>query len=131
MADLSSTIDGHILVAGSSIQSSNQQLQSNETNNGYDYQIIKVDKQGQKLWEKYFSGNQNDYRNVSLAAIDGSFLLADTACSGKGLDKKDPSFGSSDMWMIKLDENEAEQWQKKLLVPGKVKKREQRYKPLI
>jgi len=112
LTDLTSTIDGQILVAGSSIRANNQQLGGSAANNGYDYHIIKLDQQGQKLWEKYFSGNLHDYLNVSLATTEGSFLLAGTSYSTRGLDKKDRSFGGSDMWIIKLDENGNEQWQK-------------------
>ncbi|MGV4413599.1 T9SS type A sorting domain-containing protein [Chryseobacterium sp. T1] len=112
LSNLTSTIDGQILLIGSSIQSDSQQTRSNIVNNGYDYHIIKVDQQGQKLWEKYFSGNQHDYLSFSLATKEGSFLLAGTSYSSKGLDKKYQSFGGSDMWIIKLDESGNEQWQK-------------------
>lgn len=111
LTHVTSTIDGQILVSGNTIRVGDSQVGSS-SNTGYDYHIIKVDQQGQKLWEKYFSGNQNDYLNVSLATKEGSFLLAGTSYSTKALDKKDRSYGGSDMWIIKLDENGQEQWQK-------------------
>jgi len=106
------TIDGQVLVGGSSIKPADVQSLGTNQNNGYDYHIIKIDQQGSKLWEKYFSGNQNDYLNSSIAAQDGSFLIAGTTYSTLTGDKIEKSFGGSDMWIIKVDENGEEQWQR-------------------
>ncbi len=111
LSGLAITIDGQYLVSGSSIQK-NQNPTANHQNKGYDYHILKLDQQGQRVWEKYFSGNQHDYLSSTVATREGGFLLAGTSYSSSALDKKDKSNGSSDMWVIKLDENGEEQWQK-------------------
>lgn len=108
LSGLSVTIDGKYLVSGSSIQNS----QNPSTSKGYDYHILKLDQQGQKVWEKYFSGNQQDYLSSTVATQEGGFLLAGTSYSSLALDKKQKSNGSSDMWIIKVDENGEEEWQK-------------------
>lgn len=113
LSGLAVTGDGQYLVSGSSIQNINNQQQStNHQNNGYDYHILKLDQQGQKVWEKYFSGNQHDYLSATVSTREGGFLLAGTSYSSLALDKKDKSNGSSDIWIIKIDENGEEQWQK-------------------
>jgi hypothetical protein len=113
-----------VLVSGSSIQSLRQAQgdssgstavnpsSTHNQNKGYDYHILKLDQQGQKVWEKYFSGNQHDYLSATVSTREGGFLLAGTSYSSLGLDKKDKSNGSSDIWLIKIDENGEEQWQK-------------------
>ncbi|MGX9986863.1 T9SS type A sorting domain-containing protein, partial [Soonwooa purpurea] len=106
------TIDGQILVGGSSIQTADVQSLGTNQNNGYDYHIVKIDQQGSKLWEKYYSGNQHDYLDSSIACYDGSFLLSGTSYSTLGEDKREKSIGGSDIWIIKLDENGEEQWQR-------------------
>ena len=108
LSGLAITIDGQYLVSGSSIQKN--QLQT--TNKGYDYHILKLDQQGQQVWEKYFSGNQHDYLSSTISTVEGGFLLAGTSYSSHALDKKDKSNGSSDMWIIKVDENGEEEWQR-------------------
>lgn len=112
LTTMTSTIDRQILLSGSSINTKSQQSTTNNQNNGYDYHIIKLNQQGDKLWEKYFSGNRQDYLNATLATQEGGFLLAGTSYSTKAQDKKHKSLGSSDFWIIKVDENGEEQWQK-------------------
>ena len=115
LSGLAITVDGQYLVSGSSIQNNqNPSTGSTKTltNKGYDYHILKLDQQGQKVWEKYFSGNQHDYLSSTTSTLEGGFLLAGTSYSSLALDKKDRSNGSSDIWLIKIDENGEEEWQK-------------------
>ncbi|UQB67787.1 T9SS type A sorting domain-containing protein [Epilithonimonas zeae] len=115
LSGLAITIDGQYLVSGSSIQKSQNPSTNNgqpSTNQGYDYHILKLDQQGQKVWEKYFSGNQHDYLSSTISTQEGGFLLAGTSYSSQALDKTDKSNGSSDIWIIKIDENGEEEWQK-------------------
>ena len=114
LSGLAITIDGQYLVSGSSIQnkSANQQQSTPNQNNGYDYHILKLDQQGRKVWEKYFSGNRHDYLSATVSTREGGFLLAGTSYSSSALDKKDRSHGSSDIWLIRIDENGEEQWQR-------------------
>jgi len=110
LSGLAITIDGQYLVSGSSIQSYNPA--GTNQNKGYDYHILKLDQQGQKVWEKYFSGNQNDYLSSTVTTKEGGALLAGTSYSSLALDKKDRSNGSSDIWIIRVNENGEEEWQK-------------------
>ena len=112
LSGLAVTIDGQYLVSGSSIQKNQNPTASNNQNKGYDYHILKLDQQGQKVWEKYFSGNQHDYLSSTVSTQEGGFLLAGTSFSSQALDKKEKPNGSSDMWIIKVDENGEEEWQK-------------------
>ena len=112
LSGLAVTIDGQYLVSGSSIQKNQNPAAGSSQNKGYDYHILKLDQQGQTVWEKYFSGNQHDYLSSTVATQEGGFLLAGTSYSSLAIDKKDKCNGSSDMWIIRVDENGEEEWQK-------------------
>lgn len=106
--------DRQMLLLGSSIQTQNLRPTAECKINGYDFHIVKLDQQGNKLWDRYYGGNRHDYLVSSVATQEGGFLLAGTSYSGQGPNKKEHSLGGSDLWILKLDENGEEQWQKTL-----------------
>ncbi|WP_330747362.1 T9SS type A sorting domain-containing protein [Chryseobacterium sp. CP-77] len=114
LSQVTTTIDQQYLITGSSIQSNKQQASGSKQNNGYDFHLVKLNQQGQEVWEKYFSGQNHDYLSATVTTQDGGFLLAGTSYSGKGLDKKDDSKGGSDIWLIRINEFGDELWQKTL-----------------
>ncbi|QWT88181.1 T9SS type A sorting domain-containing protein [Chryseobacterium sp. PCH239] len=114
LSQVTTTIDQQYLITGSSIQSNKQQASGSKQNNGYDFHLVKLNQQGQEVWEKYFSGQNHDYLSATVTTQDGGFLLAGTSYSGKGLDKKEDSKGGSDIWLIRINEFGDELWQKTL-----------------
>ncbi|MBB6329604.1 hypothetical protein HNP24_000554 [Chryseobacterium sediminis] len=115
LSQITTTIDQQYLITGSSIQSGNGKLDAgSKQNNGYDFHLVKLNQQGNEVWEKYFSGQNHDYLSANVTTQDGGFLLAGTSYSGKGLDKKDDSKGGSDIWLIRINEFGDELWQKTL-----------------
>ncbi|KAB1229347.1 T9SS type A sorting domain-containing protein [Chryseobacterium viscerum] len=114
LSQVTTTIDQQYLITGSSIQSNKQQTSGSKQNNGYDFHLVKLNQQGNEVWEKYFSGQNHDYLSATVTTQDGGFLLAGTSYSGKGLDKKEDSKGGSDIWLIRINEFGDELWQKTL-----------------
>ncbi|AZA84670.1 secretion protein [Chryseobacterium lactis] len=116
LSQVTTTIDQQYLITGSSIQSKSQSsnASSQRLNNGYDFHLVKLNQQGEQVWEKYFSGSNHDYLSATVTTQDGGFLLAGTSYSGKGLDKKEDSKGGSDIWLIRINEFGDELWQKTL-----------------
>ncbi|MCS3533059.1 T9SS type A sorting domain-containing protein [Chryseobacterium sp. JUb7] len=112
LSQVTTTIDGQYLITGSSIQSSKLQTGSNKQNNGYDFHLVKLNGQGEEVWEKYFSGQNHDFLSATVNTQEGGFLVAGTSYSGKGLDKKEDSKGGSDFWLIRINEFGDELWQK-------------------
>ncbi|WP_346983962.1 T9SS C-terminal target domain-containing protein [Chryseobacterium sp. POE27] len=118
LSQITTTIDQQYLITGSSIPSrasgtvlSLRQAQGPQ-NNGYDFHLVKLNQQGEEVWEKYFSGQNHDFLSATVNTQEGGFLLAGTSFSGKGLDKKEDSKGGSDIWLIRINEFGDELWQK-------------------
>ena len=118
LSQVITTIDGQYLITGSSIQSDKLQASGSKQNMGYDFHLIKLNQQGELVFEKYFSGSNHDYLSATVTTQDGGFLLAGTSYSGKGLDKKDDSKGSSDIWLIRINEFGDQIWQKTIGSPA-------------
>ncbi|MFY1046782.1 T9SS type A sorting domain-containing protein [Chryseobacterium sp. GP-SGM7] len=120
LSQVTTTIDQQYLITGSSIQAGSGKLgagsstATSKQNNGYDFHLVKLNQQGQEVWEKYFSGQNHDFLSATVATQEGGFLLAGTSYSGKGLDKKEESKGGSDIWLIRINEFGDELWQKTL-----------------
>ncbi|WP_445432659.1 T9SS type A sorting domain-containing protein [Chryseobacterium indoltheticum] len=117
LSQVTTTVDQQYLITGSSIQAAGKTAVSSvasKQNNGYDFHLVKLNQQGEEVWEKYFSGQNHDFLSATVATQEGGFLLAGTSYSGKGLDKKDASKGGSDIWLIRINEFGDELWQKTL-----------------
>lgn len=114
LTQVSITIDGQYLVSGSSIQSNQLSTNGSQQNYGYDFHLLKLNQQGNTVWEKYFSGNRHDYLATSAPTQEGGFILAGTSFSMAGIDKAENSVGGSDMWIIKINEDGNEEWQKNI-----------------
>ncbi|MBW7674753.1 T9SS type A sorting domain-containing protein [Chryseobacterium chendengshani] len=113
LSQVTTTIDQQYLITGSSIQAK-KLTSENKQNNGYDFHLVKLNQQGDEVWEKYFSGQNHDFLSATVATQEGGFLLAGTSYSGKSLDKKDDAKGGSDIWLIRINEFGDELWQKTL-----------------
>ncbi|ASK30479.1 secretion protein [Chryseobacterium sp. T16E-39] len=117
LSQVTTTIDQQYLITGSAIQEGSQKKEAGSNakqNNGYDFHLVKLNQQGDQVWEKYFAGNNHDYLSATVTTQDGGFLISGTSQSGKGLDKKDNSKGGSDIWIIRINEFGDELWQKTL-----------------
>lgn len=112
LSGLSTTIDRQYLVSGSSIGKSSPSATDKGTQNtGYDYHLIKLNQQGEAVWEKYYAGNKHDFLTATVSTQEGGFLLCGTSYSDVGGDKQSPNMGGSDIWMIKISETGKEEWQ--------------------
>ncbi|WP_294223852.1 T9SS type A sorting domain-containing protein [uncultured Chryseobacterium sp.] len=110
LSQVTTTIDQQYLITGSSIQPRSSEF--GRQNKGYDMHLVKLNQQGEEVWEKYFSGKNHDFLSATVNTQEGGYLLAGTSYSGKGLDKKEESKGGSDFWLIRINEFGDELWQK-------------------
>ena len=111
LMDAQPTADYGFILAGSSL--SKKSGNKTEGNNGdLDYWIWKMNENGDLDWQKNFGGNGQDKLRCIKLTNDGGFILAGSSNSDKGFDKKEASKGNVDFWVIKLNANGGEEWQR-------------------
>ena len=118
LSTMSTTLDGQIVLSGSVIQKSKisgvNSSGATSSNAGYDYRLLKLSQEGIILWDKHFGGSKHDYLVSTTTTREGGFLLTGTSYSNQSLDKKDNNIGGADVWLIRLNEDGEELWQKTL-----------------
>jgi len=103
--------DGSILLAGYS--ASNKWGDKSEDSKGlFDYWIVKIDSNGNKLWDKSFGGNKNEELLSIIATPEGGFILGGTSESDKSGDKLEDNKGIVDYWIVKVDSQGNKLWDK-------------------
>lgn len=105
------TNDGGMVIAGysSSTQSGNK---TEVSRGGVDFWLVKVDANGQKVWEKAIGGSGDDYAMQLVALADGGFVVAGYSDSGASGDKTDASRGETDYWVVKVNSVGQKLWDK-------------------
>ncbi len=66
-----------------------------------------------KQWDKRYGGTVDDVLLVLEHAMDGGYILGGFTDSGLGGDKTQPSWGSSDYWVVKVDSMGIKLWDKR------------------
>lgn len=107
---IASTPDGY-LISGRSL--SNRSGDKSQNSNGFlDYWVIKIDKQGNSIWDRTVGGSDFDYLNSGIYASDGGYLLLGYSNSNASGDKSEDNTGQSDYWAVKIDSFGHIQWDK-------------------
>jgi hypothetical protein len=105
--DIVETDTGDFMLVGSS-DSSDTDISNNIGD--YDFWVIKVDKNGTKIWEKSFGGTQPDESFSIVKTNDNHFLIVGNS---RSLDVNvSENLGSSDIWLIKINEAGELLWEK-------------------
>jgi len=98
------TVDGNYLVIGTF--DSNMTGDVDENSQGsFDYWIIKLDVNGDIIWQEGYGGNSFDslyYGNFNSNSSE--FFLAGSSLSGISGDKTEANIGNNDYWILKLDD---------------------------
>lgn len=99
--------DGSSIVVGSAFSSDGDI----SYNAGFsDFWILKLDSDGNLLWEKTYGGSGEDRAKKVIQTQDGNFAILGTAFSTDG-DISNP-LGGVDFWLIKIDGNGNLLWEK-------------------
>ncbi len=105
------TADGGMLAGGYSFSGiSGQKTQANK--GGMDVWVIRLDADGNVLWDRTLGGTGRDELFSMLEMPDGTFMLGCHSNSGADGDKTEPSRGGLDFWLIGLDANGYKLWDK-------------------
>lgn len=81
---------------------------------GRDYWLVRIDADGNKVWDRRFGGPQDDTLKSLQIVSGGAILLGGTSESGAGGDKSEASRGMTDYWVVKVDGAGNKLWDKTL-----------------
>ncbi len=95
------TSDGGVLLCGMT-DSSNDGNKMVPTFGGRDGWIVRLDSDGNRLWELALGGSGTDALLSAQQTQDGGFVLVGWSASTTGGNKVAPSYGGGDLWVIKL-----------------------------
>lgn len=77
----------------------------------HDYWVIRIDAQGNQLWDKSYGGTGDDVCTHAEPMPDGGWLLSGTSTSVPSGNKTSPAFGSSDIWIVRIDDQGNKLWE--------------------
>jgi hypothetical protein len=78
-----------------------------------DYWLVKIDSNGNKLWDKRYGGFGEDGMFSMDLTNDGGFILAGYSLSGIGGDKTQNNWGGPDYWLVKVDSIGNKEWDRR------------------
>lgn len=78
--------------------------------NEHDFHIVKVDEEGNQLWEKMYGGEGHDELIQVQATLDGGYILGGLSESGISGNKSQDCFGEYDYWIVKIDASGEVEW---------------------
>lgn len=76
-----------------------------------DYWILKLDGDGDIMWQKTYGGAQPEFDVYVVETADGGYFAGGYSDSDVSGDKTDPTNGQRDYWALKLDSTGAIVWQ--------------------
>jgi hypothetical protein len=78
--------------------------------NRYDYWLMRLDTNGNVLWNRTYGGTNDENLRVVRQTIDGGFILGGESFSGVSGDKTTPGFGTNDFWLVRVDSAGSKLW---------------------
>jgi len=108
---IAKTQDGGYVLAGSTVGSNNGDVVT--LNHGLsDAWIVRINGNGNIVWQKTFGGSSTDYAYSISATTDNGFVFCGATSSNDG--DIEGSHGGTDAWVVKLSSEGNIEWQKVL-----------------
>ncbi|WP_299162604.1 hypothetical protein [uncultured Tenacibaculum sp.] len=103
---ITATSDGNFIIIGDT-RSANKDIIKN--NGGADVWATKINSKGDLIWQKNYGGSSFDVGRSIKKTSDGGFIISGSSrSSDNGIINK----GQNDAWVLKIDQNGNQQWQK-------------------
>jgi len=119
LKSLQETIDGGLIVGGgsASTNSGNKTTPHFGSYATYDFWVLRLDSDGNKIWEQNYGGTSDDSLRIVRQTADGGFFLCGGSGSAVSGNKTAPNYGSgqwpsSDFWVVRLDSTGQKLWDK-------------------
>jgi len=81
-----------------------------KTNSDQDYWLLKLNQDGDKIWDKTYGGSQNDQATGLSKTNDGGYIISGYTSSFDGDVSENAGF--QDYWIVKVDSQGEIQWEK-------------------
>ena len=81
-----------------------------KTNSDQDYWLLKLNQDGDKIWDKTYGGSQNDQATGLSKTNDGGYIISGYTSSFDGDVSENAGF--QDYWIVKVDNQGIIQWEK-------------------
>lgn len=108
LRDIEVLADGYLL--GGRVQSDKSGTISQNTYGDFDYWVIKVNKQGEPVWDKRYGGLKGDIFDSIVPCADGGFLLIGDSDSDENEVKSSSNYGDMDYWVVKISPDGQKIW---------------------
>ncbi len=103
------TPDGGVLVGGAAADTGGSK--TSPAHGGGDFWIVRMDAEGNSIWDRSFGGDQEDILYAMAPTPDGGWILGGTTKSGANGTKSSPGFGATDYWVIRVDAEGRQVWE--------------------
>jgi hypothetical protein len=107
---------GYIMISQSSDGANGDVTDS--INGVADIWIVKLDSLGNILWDKRYGGETSCIAAEIKPALDGGYLICGNINGNAANDVSENSYGITDYWIFKIDENGNKIWDKRFGGPG-------------
>lgn len=101
--DLISVSNGYLCLGSSKSSISGNKTENNCSNDIHDFWLIKLNNEGNILWQKVYGGSDSETGSAIIELSDKSILIAGNSSSNISCTKSVASRGYSDYWLIKVD----------------------------
>ncbi len=105
------TTDGGYILAGSS-ESYISGDKSESTRGYFDYWVVRLNKKGDKVWDKTIGGTDYEFCSPIELTTDGGVIIGGFSQSNISGEKTENSRGFYDYWLVKLDRYGHIKWDK-------------------
>ncbi|HOB99009.1 MAG TPA: hypothetical protein PKM43_09730 [Verrucomicrobiota bacterium] len=117
-ADFVQTSDGGFLIAGGANGPANGIRTEPICGGIADVWVIKIDGEGQRLWDKSYGGSAGEEVHRIILTPDGGFLLTGTSMSPPSCTKTSPHYPEGALWAVRCDANGNQLWDQCYLTPA-------------
>lgn len=106
---ITKTNDGGYAITGQTLSTDSD---VGKNNGESDFWLIKLNDQGDLVWENSFGGSAFDFAEEIISLSNGGFMIVGNSKSADGDANKNA--GENDIWVIRVDANGQLEWQKSI-----------------
>lgn len=104
LSSIEVTVDGGFICSGHTLGDISGH--KNENSLGLeDFWIVRLDSSGEILWSNVIGGIDKDYDSFIVPTLDSVLFCGGSSSSTNSGDKTENSFGTTDYWILKLNDN--------------------------